>query len=290
MRKLFWCSVGVAVAAAGSVYLASKSVEQSPAVLVGQALVNAAGEDALGGGLKVAGAHVGLPEPPTAVEMIDTPVEEVPQPSEVVAVAHPSTPGHISIEGEGVSAAFAPVLLQANVVQTPPAPAPALMPYCGDDEEGGPRRMPYASEEEECECPQPQTAKEGEAWELLRRAAREAAEELPLAEQEPGEEAQDLCPDNTSRGTPGHHDHDMVCPYTGQSYPRYPVCPSAPEAPEEMKPKKDNNEKKTPTLRESRKTTPPEVDVEQSWPTFRIDTMEFRPSDAGFQPILPRPF
>src|SRR5213595_446695 len=37
MRRLFWCSVGVAVAAAGSVYLASKSVEQSPALLEGLA-------------------------------------------------------------------------------------------------------------------------------------------------------------------------------------------------------------------------------------------------------------
>jgi hypothetical protein len=289
MRRLFWCSVAVAVAAAGSVYLASKSVEESPALLVGQALVNAAGEhSSSGGGMTVAGEPVGLPEPPSAVEVPATPVEETPAPSEVVAVADPSTPGHIFIDEEPVTTG-SPVLLQANVVQAPQSPAPSLMPYCSEDEDGCPRQMPHA-EEEECERPQPQTAKEAEAWELLRKAAREAAEEMPAAEQEP--EEQDRCPDNTPQATPGH-DHEMICPYTGQSYPRYPICPAAPEAPAQDTPKKTNNEKKVPTLRESRKMSSPELDAqgpERIWPTFRLDTMEFRPSDAGFQPILPRPF
>jgi len=230
---------------------------------------------------------VPLGQMPTTLQ---PPEEAVPPPSEVVAVADPSTPGHINIQEEGVTSqpAGEPFASVGTVVGVFPPPAPLLMPYCSDEEGSGPTKMPYA-EEEECEPPQTRSPKVEEAWELLRQAAREAASEGKEEDEDVGVE--DQCPE------PGHQDHTPVCPYTGRSYPQYRMCPAAPEPAEEKKP--DNNtQKKEMQQSESRKMAPPEVDdeklagdaEEQEWPVFRLDTMEFRPSDAGFQPIHPRPF
>ena len=50
MKKIFWCSVAVAVTAASCVYLASRHVERVPLGVVGQALVNMGGEESSNSG------------------------------------------------------------------------------------------------------------------------------------------------------------------------------------------------------------------------------------------------
>jgi len=294
MRKLFWCSVAVAVSTACGVYLASKSVEHSPVAAIGDALRNPGGEEPStadratveeGGALPVA-VPVEEPEAGTAT----TP--------KVVAVADPSAPGHIVIEGEGmIATGMVPtpaVPLSGSTVGTqPPAPAPSLMPYCSEGDEPGLGKMPYAAGEESESRTGP--VLQNGVWELLRQAAREAASE-PMsgadesvpANQEEEKQDEAVCPEDQQH-------HDVVCPYTGRSYPEYRVCPPAPVPPDEAKPKDNNTPTKEPRRSESRKTSPQVDDdltdsVDSTWPIFSLDTMEFRPSDAGFQPLLPRPF
>ena len=76
--------------------------------------------------------------------------------------------------------------------------------------------------------PRTGAALQGRVWELLRQAAREAAadpmsgadESVPMdKEEEKQDEA--VCPED-------QRNHDVVCPYTGRSYPEYRICPPAP--------------------------------------------------------------
>src|SRR5437763_281093 len=108
MRKLFWCSVAVAVSTACGVYLASKSVDHSPVAAVGDALRNPGGEEASGDRATVeeGGAL------PVAVPIGEA--DRFASPPDIVAVADPSAPGHIVIEEKG--------MIATGMVPTPAVP------------------------------------------------------------------------------------------------------------------------------------------------------------------------
>lgn len=258
MRKLFWCSVVVAVSAGCGVYLASKTFERTPSVALGKTLTALGGEEAS----SVEPEALGLP--------VAVPVDE-----KVIAVADPSTPGHIFIEGEptaDVTTTVAlPVTGPATAVQ-PTAPPANQMPYASDDEDGGLQKMPYAAEEES----EPRAdAGQVEAWQLLEQAARAAVSD-PMATAD-----QEACPGHSN------YDHGPVCPYTGRSCPEYRISPAAPQ-PEDAEPKPEGSPKQEPQHSASKKV--PAAEVKSEWPTFGLDTMEFRPSDAGFRTPEPFPF
>jgi len=281
MRKLFWCSVAVAVSTACGLYLASKSVDHSPVAAIGDALRNPGGEEAASasrGTVEEGGAL------PVAVPVEGTALPEATEPSPVVAVADPSAPGHILIAEEGMTAiGMVPTpcmpLSGSTVGTQPPAPAPSLMPYCNDNDEPGLGKMPYAGTEES----EPGSAAAVEdPYEPLRQAARESVTD-PMSG---ADEA--VCPEDQ-----GHH--EVVCPYTGRSYPEYRVCPPAPEPANDAEPKNNNTPLKESHRSESKKVSPPVDETlkgsdDSTWPIFSLDTMEFRPSDAGFQPMQPHPF
>lgn len=286
MKKLFWCGVGVAVAAASCVYLASRHVEHTPFPLVGQALVALGGEESSASGTGD-GTEVipGLEEP--------TPVEPPADGGTAGVVAvDGGQPGHIYIEE------LPPVprteSTTANVETVPQSEMPTLpvMPYCQDELVSGGPRMPYADEVEAGESGEEESEPMGDIWMLLRRVAAEAnaaaaAEQTPVA---PLEEEQEMIDEQAS----GHqcpedieyHKTHQTCTYTGRSYPLPKIGPPAPEMPEE----KVNNKSK-PTYHESQKPIgEDEGEEEQDLPHYKIDTMEFRPSDAGFEHFVPGPF
>jgi hypothetical protein len=286
MKKIFWCSVAVAVAAAGSVYLASRPVESYSLTRAGHALASLGGEESAGGEeaappVPVPAAVPGLPTVGSEETAAGSATAVV---SETVAVAEGPLQGHIIIdEGESLvlpsSTDFATQTPESTLAAQA---APPVMPYCPDDSEACNRRMPMAEEDESGE-------EEAEVWELLRRAAKEANEEGGAPEKLPVTPAEVENQDGGDEESSGskheqyqdsyhhHHDHECVCPYTGRSYPLPPISPSAPEPSE---PKKGNNIK------------PESMDdgeEQEALPIHKLDTMEFRPSDAGFQPFTPRP-
>ncbi len=279
MKKIFWCSVAVAVAAASSVYLASRHVEEYSFKAVGHAIASLGGDASKGA---AAGQDDGtvVPEPiPTGLPAFvpDEPMSPATTPTPIVADG--SVQGRIIIDEADPIADF-PITTTVTATQVYVQTTPAKMPYCEDDTTtttASQRRMPYAEDEDGAE-------EEAEVWGLLRQAAREATEEasktpekLPVMPKEV--EEQEKAPEEQSSGanmyTPnensGYHQHDQVCPYSGHSCPREQICPPAPEVPVEKKEPMGSAE-------------------EQEPPHQQLDTMEFRPSDAGFQHFVPRPF
>ena len=217
--------------------------------------------------------------------------------AQVVAVAEGPAQGHVIFDESDAGSEIAdsmPMLVSkvGETIQAFPV-TPTKMPYCDDHSVVSQFHMPYAEDEESSE-------EESEVWGLLRAAAREAAEEaikspekLPvmpteITDQEklpvmPGEINEE---ENTPRYSDPpqypkggddamdqnrhYHDHDMVCPYSGHSCPLPAVSPAAPESPMQKKEPMDAGE-------------------EQELPHRKLDTMEFRPSDAGFQRFTPKP-
>ena len=100
MRKLFWSCAAVAVAAAGTVYLAAKHVDQHPYAVMGQTVRSLCSTEH-GSSAIPAGENAVPAEPTPALPPSIGAVE--PARPEVVAVAEPSLPGHITV-GEGDSA------------------------------------------------------------------------------------------------------------------------------------------------------------------------------------------
>src|SRR3954447_21923177 len=98
MKKIFWCSVAVAVAAASSVYLASRHVEECSFKSLGHAIAALGGEEnATNDALEPPGA----PEPKALTSLPTVPVEESAADvttAQVVAVADGAVQGHIIID------------------------------------------------------------------------------------------------------------------------------------------------------------------------------------------------
>src|SRR5262249_54210634 len=87
-----------------------------------------------------------------------------------------------------------------------------------------------------------------------------------------------------------YHQHYPCCPYTGRCYPSDPTpSPAVPDTPADTKPeekvcpKKDKVEEMPPAP----KSSGGENQENHSVPEFRLDTMEFRPSDAGLHRFIP---
>ncbi len=282
MKKIFWCSVAVAVAAASSVYLASRHVEEYSFKTVGHAIAALGSEESASNSGE--SAPVPEPIPATGLPVVTPSAPEAMAPdagtAQVVARLDGAAQGQITIDESNPISDFAissPSTLPkiGETVQSFPVP-PSKMPYCQDDTEVSQVHMPYADDEDTGE-------EEAEVWGLLRQAAREATEEttrtpekLPLApkeinEQEKVEEEQQQSGANRMDQCPSQYHHEQVCPYSGHSCPLPQVCPSAPETP-------------------VKKKEPMDAGEEQEPPHRNLDTMEFRPSDAGFQHFVPGPF
>ena len=276
MKKLFWCSVAVAVAAAGSVYLASRHVESCSLTSVGHAMAALGGEESSSSGTGTDAPQVPEPAPVgvlPAVGSEDATSVATPPASEPVPLAAGPAEGRIIIEEPESFPLPMPSDFATQTASDVQA-EPLVMPFCPDDTHVCNPRMPMADEDEGGE-------EEAEAWEMLRQAARESAEEtikspekLPITPQEveqpgAGEEYQDY----------HHHHHEMICPYTGRSYDLPKICPPAPEPSE---PEKQGNNTK--------KDNMGDIEEQEPLPHQKLDTMEFRPSDAGFQHFVPGPF
>src|SRR5262249_14920984 len=87
-----------------------------------------------------------------------------------------------------------------------------------------------------------------------------------------------------------YHHHYPCCPYTGRCYPEDSTpSPAVPDVSEEKKvdkkssPTKDKEEDQPP----ARKDSASEESNNNRHPEFRLDTMEFRPSDAGLHRFIP---
>src|SRR5436853_4403686 len=108
MKKIFWCSVAVAVAAASSVYLASRHVEECSFKSFGHAIAALGGEenaasDALEPPAIPAPASVtGLPTVP-----VEQPAEDVATLAQVVAVADGAVQGQIIFDESDPGSDFA---------------------------------------------------------------------------------------------------------------------------------------------------------------------------------------
>jgi hypothetical protein len=262
MRKIFWCSLAVAIAAAGSVYLASRSVERTPFGVMGHALVAVGGEEASSA---PSGGEEAPPPPEPAPVGNETPTPAptddplLVKPGAVVAVADPSTQGYIILDEGTAQGQSGPLIPMPNatpidvaalpVPAVQPPPAPAVMPYCRDGEDSSSAHMPYADEE-------------GQLQQVDDRETDQQMVSPP-----------DLkCPEDQD-----YHSKHPGCTYTGGAYPGYPICPPAPE----VKTDKGNNAPKMPTTEKKGNEESQKKDV---------DTMEFRKSDFRFQHFVPRPF
>lgn len=286
MRKLFWCSLVVAAAAAGSVYLACRHVERTPFAAMGQGLMMLGGEEASSSG---SGEPVPtLPEEPAPVpaDVLGGEIPPAPPSSDIVGVADMSLSGHILIQeadapepgnAQGVVAVSGQT--ESVVVLTPAAqtsPAPAVMPYAREGSREADVRMPYADEDEYT-----QETGAGNVLEPVQEETKGTEEPTPMPDSTEMNAAEpQTCPEAHD-----YHRQHQSCPYTGRCYPSYPISPAAPEVKEE---KKSNNEK--PRLYESKKMTEEPTPEQAGLRDLRLDTMEFRPSDAGFQPFVTRPF
>jgi hypothetical protein len=289
MRKVFWCCTAAAVVAAGSVYLAAKHIDRHP----GEVLTSLIGGGAASGSCPAAPLEEGVPADPTPSE--SSPHTAVPLPPQEVVVSTgdklgseiaveeepvPMTSCKESAGGEEIPGASTATIDASSLAgyagMAPMASCPTVMPYCPDDEASH-RRMPYA-DEEECE----ESADSGSCClEMVEQAISEAAEAV-LGSVLMGTDGEEMppykCPEEEY-----HRQHSEYCPYTGRSYPsKYVPCPAVPDAEE----KKTEDEYK-PTDAPKMKSSSEEQEVPP--PLTDLDTMEFRPSDAGLQRFIPGP-
>ncbi len=155
MRKLFWSCAAVAVAAAGTVYLAAKHVDQHPYAVMGQAVRAMCGVEAEHGPAGSTGESA-VPAEPAPADPPVTGASTPPAHGQIVAVAESSLTGHITV-GEGDSGSpmsstgSSPADMTKCDADAMPscgpmkASCPLVMPYCDDD--GCPsKRMPCADE------------------------------------------------------------------------------------------------------------------------------------------------
>src|SRR4051812_47255979 len=137
MKKIFWCSVAVAVAAASSVYLASRHVEECSFRSVGHAIAALGGEESAGNdaieppAVPAPTSVGGLPTVPVEDPMVDA--ESMAQ---VVAVADGAVQGQIIFDESDPGSDFAsvaPMIVSkvGETIQSFPV-TPAKMPYCDD--------------------------------------------------------------------------------------------------------------------------------------------------------------
>ncbi|MBI1914300.1 MAG: hypothetical protein HYS12_06120 [Planctomycetes bacterium] len=297
MRKLFWSCAAVAVAAAGTVYLAAKHVDQHPYAVMGQTVRSLCGTEHESSATSPA-AENAVPAEPTPTELSSTGAVEPPR-REVVAVADPSLPGHITV-GEGDSGSpmqcadsSAPSTGDATTLSgysSSPA-CPLVMPYCCDDSRA-PQHMPYA-DEESCEQSDEQSCvdvSKGLFQILMDLFGGQVSAEPMTAGSEPmGCTLPEGFPSGKCQEDEHYHQQYPSCPYTGRSYPQDETpSPAVPDAPEEKKvekcgPKKDKTEEMPPTQKSSTSEEPKNDQASE----FHLDTMEFRPSDAGLHRFIP---
>ena len=306
MRKLFWSCAAVAVAAAGTVYLAAKHVDQHPYAVMGQTVRAMCGAELEHGSASPAGESAVPAEPAPADPSLHG-ASTPPAHGQIVAVAESSLPNHIVVgEGDAGSPMSSTGSSPAETTKVDPdalpgcAPmqpsCPLVMPYCCD-ESCPPKRMPYA-DEECCERGDEQGCEEeskgfietliGFFWNMV--PVEQKADPMPAGSEPMAPPDKDLSwPFSTPQEDEHYHDHYPSCPYTGRTYDPNPMpSPAVPDVPQEKKgeekvcPKKDKVEEPPP-----QKSSTPEEQEEMSVPEFHLDTMEFRPSDAGLHRFIP---
>jgi hypothetical protein len=300
MRKLFWSCAAVAVAAAGTVYLAAKHVDQHPYAVMGQTVRSMCGTEHETGAAPA--GETTVPAEPTP--SVPSSLGAAEPAHEVVAVAGPSLPCHITVgesDSAGSMSSTGSSSGDANVLTgyTVPAPSspsgPLVMPYCCD-ESHAPQHMPYA-DEESCEPSESSCADEPMGLfqflkDLLIKVSVEPMTVDPMpADSEPmGSTLPEGFPSGKCEEDDHYHQHCPVCPYTGRCYPEETApSPAVPDLPEEKNvdkkssPKKDTSEETSPAPKHPAGAEP--RDNHQA--EFHLDTMEFRPSDAGLHRFIP---
>jgi len=170
------------------------------------------------------------------------------------------------------------------------------MPYCRDDSRA-PQHMPYA-DEESCEETEPSCADESKGlfqflMDLLSiKVSVEpmTVEPMPAGTQPMDSPLPEGAPSGKCEEDDHYHQHYPSCPYTGRCYPEDATpSPAVPDLPEEKKadtkssPKKEKTEEMPPAPQSS--TGEEQKDNHQA--EFHLDTMEFRPSDAGLHRFIP---
>ena len=309
MRKLFWSCAAITVVAAGTVYLAAKHVEQKPYEPAGQTMASWFGLPPAGAS-ETDPVEGGVPAP-TPVEIKEPHAALCPNVGEVVAVAEGTLPGHIAIgepvgstcqapmpgaagecvgpadgaitpcQGEAIAAPLGCMSMGADASPS----CPRTMPYCADDVDCSKSHMPYA-DEEQCE------EKACSLFDMMVGCCQAIAAgmsvapcEQPMDPAETNNNAEPIEPMPTGQddGASYHNYHNDMhcpyCPYTGRCYPDAAPSPAVPDAAEDKK--ADDKEP-------AKKSSKPEKKA-SLWKGFLIDTMEFRPSDAGLNPFIPGP-
>ena len=299
MRKVFWCCTAAAILAAGSVYLAAKHIDRNPY----ETMASLIGGGAATGSCPATAGDGGIPADPTPADL--SPQSAVPlPPQDVVVRTDGKLAGEIAVDegsspmassreyavkectvvgGEEMPAECTATIdmgsLIGSATSSAQTPCPPVMPYCPDDAAAD-RRMPYA-DEEQCEEPAEDSLSWLEmVWQAM-YATAEAVEATPVMSETDGEETQPYrCPEDEY-----HRQHSQYCPYTGRCYePSYVPSPAVPD-PAEKKDEDGANKiedeaPKTKGSNEEQALPPPLTD---------LDTMEFRPSDAGFDRLIPDP-
>jgi hypothetical protein len=246
------------------------------------------------------GDPLAIPEPSPSSDML--PGDEalaVPM-GEPVATADGGLPGHIlipEVPTESTETAACESIARATSAYQPgmPPAAPDFMPYCQDDAGTGSSRMPHADEEQEPPCagigfclPTEVSVSESlaegtesEVMKLLRQVAEQVATEATKFVGGTGE-AEECEPSPYDQE---YHRTHPGCPYPGYCHPvpSDAPCPAAPEKPAANNCKPKMYETRKPVYTE-------EAEEQEPLPGIKLDTMEFRPSDAHNQPIVPRPF
>jgi hypothetical protein len=306
MRKLFWSCAAVAVAAAGTVYLAAKHVDQHPYAVMGQTVRAMCGAEHDTPGPT---GESTVPAEPAPADPLVTGASTAPVRGQIVAVAESSLPDHITVrEGDAgtpiSSTGSSPADMTKIDADAMPscgpmkASCPLVMPYCSDDS-CPPKRMPYA-DEESCERSEEQGCEEeskgffemlmGFFWNL--GPIEPKTDPMPAGSEPMGPSDKGLSPFGKCQEDEHYHDHYPCCPYTGRCYPYDPnptPSPAVPDVPEQKKPaekcspKKDKAEKLPPP----QKSSVLEEQEQTSVSEFHLDTMEFRPSDAGLHRFIP---
>ena len=286
MRKVFWCCTAAAVLAAGSVYLAAKHIDRHPY----EALASILGGAAASGSCPANPSEEPPPAEPTPVD--PSPSAEAPTMTGTVVVRSEDNPISDITVGEGSvpmptckdsaeagTATIDASSLSGSVGTAPKTPCPTIMPYCPDDSEASNRRMPYA-DEEQCE----------ESCEsfigIWLGMVEQMSNEMALSAEEPRDAAPagEEMPAGKCQEDQHYHQQYPSCPYTGRCYPpTYVPCPSVPDA--EQK-KTDDSDKKSDAEMPKMKGATEEQELPP--PLTDLDTMEFRPSDAGLHALHPR--
>jgi hypothetical protein len=293
MRKVFWCCTAAAIVAAGSVYLAAKHIDRNP----GEVLASLIGGGVASGSCPATPSGEPMPADPTPADPAPHTAVPLPCPREVVVSTGDKLGTEIAVEegagpmtscveshmaGEEMPpASMATIDMSGSSAcegSAPMASCPTVMPYC-PDEKATSRRMPYA-DEEECE----ESADDMAGWLEMAEQVISGVAEAVLSDAFSGTDGEEMpqpykCPEEEY-----HRQHSEYCPYTGRSYPStYVPCPAVPDPEEQKTDEGEQKPKDAPKMKSSRK------EQELPPPLTDLDTMEFRPSDAGLQRFIPGP-